>query len=242
MLRLASFVTTAECAAAEKPSPPYSGGRIIPKKPCSRRNAHTGSGRSPCCSISHSSSIPHRRSTGPSRNRRSASESGFGRNASSADQSGRPEKSWPSKPTVPASSAMRSVSPMRGSSGAMRGSRDAVTRRRRSAGTPSASAAAPSTTAPPITSARGAPPPARTARKPAAPSVQAARPRPRWSSASAMPAPTTRARRTFMGAPVAGAVGRTARPGPGRRARRQRRADSARMSAGRRPGGDPLRA
>src|SRR5207253_4813726 len=42
----ASLTTTCECANAEKPSPPYSFGMIIPRKPLSLMYCQTGCGRS----------------------------------------------------------------------------------------------------------------------------------------------------------------------------------------------------
>ena len=66
--------------------------------------------------MSHSSVIRHSVSQGPSRKAcSSAVSSGFGCD-SSWFQSGLPENSSPSKPTVPDSSAVRSVSDSGGSS------------------------------------------------------------------------------------------------------------------------------
>ncbi len=115
ILRLESFVTTAELASAENPRPPYSSGMIIPKNLFSLMKRQASGGRSPSRSTFHSSTIPHSSSTGPSRNARSRALRGFRSNSRSFFQSGFPEKSSPSHQTVPASSAIRSVSPMRGS-------------------------------------------------------------------------------------------------------------------------------
>ena len=66
--------------------------------------------------MSQSSVIRHSSSQGPSRKAcSSAVSSGFG-SLSNWSQSGLPENSWPSKPTVPDSSAVRSVSDSGGSS------------------------------------------------------------------------------------------------------------------------------
>ena len=103
----------------------------MPKKRSRRRNAQVSSERSPVCVISQSSRRAHNSSTGPARNACSASDSGFARNANSAGQSGAPENSSPSQPTLPASSATRSVSPSRGRSLATRGMSGRVIQRRR---------------------------------------------------------------------------------------------------------------
>ena len=107
----AIFCSTAECASAEKPRPPYSFGMIMPKNFFFLRKSQVSGVRSArSCVISQSSIMRQSSSTGPSRNACSSTESvGFGC-ASSFDQSGLPLKSSPSKPTVPASSAICSVS------------------------------------------------------------------------------------------------------------------------------------
>ena len=89
---------------------------IRPKKRCSRRNAHTGSGSRRCVSqISQSSTRRHNSSTGPSRKACSSSLS-LGAGTLSRDfQRGRPENSSASHQTVPASSASCSVVDRRGS-------------------------------------------------------------------------------------------------------------------------------
>ena len=135
-LRLASLVTTAECAAAENPNPPNSSGMIMPKKPWRFMRSHASGERSPLCTTSHSLIMAQSSSTGPSRNARSRSDSGWGVKRRSFSQSGLPEKRSPSHQTVPASSATRSVSPIRGSSGLTRRMTQEVTTRRRSGRTP----------------------------------------------------------------------------------------------------------
>ena len=44
--RVLIFCTTSECACAEKPSPPYSFGMIMPRNPRSLMNCQTFGGRS----------------------------------------------------------------------------------------------------------------------------------------------------------------------------------------------------
>ena len=116
-LRLDSFITTAECAAAENPRPPYSLGMIIPKKPFRlMKLPHLGRQVLCRCSICHSSSIAHSsvdRTVDEGLLLRRSARAGLKR--SSLAQSGLPENRSPSHQTVPASSAMRSVSPIRGS-------------------------------------------------------------------------------------------------------------------------------
>src|SRR5919206_90292 len=59
--RVESFITTAECASALKPKPPYCFGMIIPRKPLSLTNCQTCGGRSwRSCVISQSSLIAQR--------------------------------------------------------------------------------------------------------------------------------------------------------------------------------------
>src|SRR5260221_7483391 len=135
-LRLASFVTTALCAAAEKPRPPYDSGMIMPKNRFSLMKRQASEERSCAFSTSHSSIMVHSVWTGPSRNARSFSDNGRGSNSRSLRHAGSPEKSSPSHQTVPASSAVRSVSLMRGSTrDTTRMSRALIVRVRR-AGTP----------------------------------------------------------------------------------------------------------
>ena len=71
-LRLAIRVITALWAAAEKPSPPYSPGMIMPKKPCYFMKSQTAGGRSPFRWASQSSIIRQSSTTGPSRKARSS--------------------------------------------------------------------------------------------------------------------------------------------------------------------------
>src|SRR5437867_1521031 len=141
-LRLEILVTTAELAIAENPSPPYSSGMIIPKNFFSLMNRHASGARSPSRSTFHSSTMPQSSSTGPSRKARSRALSGLRWKSRSFFQSGRPEKSSPSHQTVPASSAIRSVSPMRGSARASARMTKGVTVCRRPAGIRSTTAAA----------------------------------------------------------------------------------------------------
>jgi hypothetical protein len=67
-LRVEIFVTISVCAKAEKPSPPYDFGMMMPRKPFSRMNFQTSGGRSMRLWVmSHSLSMPQSSSTGPSR-------------------------------------------------------------------------------------------------------------------------------------------------------------------------------
>ena len=93
-------------------------------------------GRSPSLVMVGRSSIAQSSSTGPSRKACSRSESGRGTNRRSLRQSGLPENRSRSYQTVPASRAIRSVSPRTGSSGPMCRMTDWLTSRRRSAGRP----------------------------------------------------------------------------------------------------------
>ena len=106
-----SFCSTAECASAENCMPPYCFGMIMPKKRCFLMKSQISGGRSASSwVICQSSIIAQSSSTGPSRKACSSTlSSGFGCFSSSL-QSGLPENSSPSKPTVPASSAVCSVS------------------------------------------------------------------------------------------------------------------------------------
>ncbi len=108
---VASFCNTAECASAENCRPPYCFGMIMPKKRFFLMKSHTFGGRSASsCVICQSSIMPHSSSTGPSMKACSSTlSSGFGCLSNSC-QSGLPENNSPSKPTVPASSAVCSVS------------------------------------------------------------------------------------------------------------------------------------
>ncbi len=108
---LATFCSTAECASAENSRPPYFFGMIMPKNLFFLMKSQTSGGRSASSwVICQSSSMAHSSSTGPSRKAcSSADSSGFGWPCN-CDQSGLPENSSPSKPTVPASSAVCSVS------------------------------------------------------------------------------------------------------------------------------------
>ncbi len=66
-LRVEILVTISECAKAEKPRPPKDFGMMIPRKPLSRMNFHASGARSMrSWLMSHSSSMPHSSSTGPS--------------------------------------------------------------------------------------------------------------------------------------------------------------------------------
>ena len=107
----ASFWITLWFISAEKPRPPYSFGMFRPKNFSRLTNAHISGGRSARTWVmSQSSTMRHSCSHGPSRYACSSAVScGFGCDSSSR-QSGLPENSWPSKPTVPDSSAVRSVS------------------------------------------------------------------------------------------------------------------------------------
>src|SRR4029078_6705861 len=109
-LRVESFITTSECPKAEKPSPPYFLGMIMPRKPLSFMYCQTLGGRSRSSCVTYQSlTIRHSSSTGPSRKAFSSADSvGFGY-ASSFFQSGLPLKSSASHHTVPASIASRSV-------------------------------------------------------------------------------------------------------------------------------------
>ena len=106
-----SFWITLWLASAEKPRPPYSFGTIIPKNLFFLMNSHISGGRSARTWVmSQSSIIRHSSLHGPSRKAcSSAVSAGFG-SVNSLSQSGLPENSSPSKPTVPDSSAVRSVS------------------------------------------------------------------------------------------------------------------------------------
>jgi hypothetical protein len=112
----ASLAMTRECAVAEKPSPPYSFGMIMPKNLCFLRYSQISGGRSArTWVISQSLVMRQTSSTGPSRKACSAAvRVGLGC-ASSCFHCGMPENSSPSKPTVPASSAVFSVSESCGS-------------------------------------------------------------------------------------------------------------------------------
>ena len=107
----ASFWMTLWWPSAEKPRPPYSFGMIIPKNLFFFRYSHTCGSRSAWTwVVSQSLVILQTSSTGPSRKACSSAVSvGFGC-ASRSAHFGAPEKSSPSKPTVPASSAVFSVS------------------------------------------------------------------------------------------------------------------------------------
>ncbi len=75
-LLLASFTSTQECAYAENSSPPYFFGMIIAKKPFCFRYSQTWGGRSARRWVmSHSSSMRHSSSQGPSTNACSSAES-----------------------------------------------------------------------------------------------------------------------------------------------------------------------
>jgi hypothetical protein len=113
----ASFWMTLWFISAEKPRPPYSFGMIRPKNLLRLMKSHSSGGRSARTWVmSQSSVIRHSSSHGPSRKACSSAVScGFGR-VSNWFQSGSPENSWPSKPTVPDSSAVRSVSDSGGNS------------------------------------------------------------------------------------------------------------------------------
>ena len=130
---------TAELAAAENPSPPNDSGMINPKKRWRLRNDQMSGGRSPSLVVVGRSSIAQSSSTGPSRKACSRSESGRGTNWSNLRQSGVPENRSRSHQTVPASSAIRSVSPITGNSGAIRLMTDRLTILRRRAGRPNTS-------------------------------------------------------------------------------------------------------
>jgi hypothetical protein len=117
-LRELTFVTTDELAIAEKPSPPYSSGMIIPMKPFCLMKSKISGEIPPSWWTFQSSIFRHSSSHGPSRKLRSFGESGFGSNSRSFFQSGAPEKSSASHQTVPASSAVFSVSLIRGKIGA----------------------------------------------------------------------------------------------------------------------------
>ena len=126
---------TCECANAEKPSPPYSFGMIIPRNPCSLINCHSASGRSfSSWVISQSSHNRHNSSTGPSRN---SCSSWFNRGcgvASSFSHAGFPLNSSPSHQTVPASSASCSVCETFGNTRRNQSSNRSEIRLRRNAG------------------------------------------------------------------------------------------------------------
>ncbi len=88
----------------------------MPKKRCSRMKAQTSGGRSArSWLISHVRSMPHSSSTGPSMKACSSSVSSSQGVASNSCQSGLPENSWPSQPTVPACMAAASESDKLGS-------------------------------------------------------------------------------------------------------------------------------
>ncbi len=106
-----SFCSTAECASAENCRPPYCLGMIMPKKRFFLMKSQISGGRSASSwVICQSSIIPQSSSTGPSRKACSSTLSSGRGCRSSSCQSGLPENSSPSKPTVPASSAVCSVS------------------------------------------------------------------------------------------------------------------------------------
>ena len=131
VLRLPILVMTAEWAAAENPSPPYDSGMINPKNLWCLRSAQMSGGRSPSMVIVGRSSMAQSSSTGPLRKACSRSESGCGTNWSNFRQSGVPENRSRSHQTVPASRAIRSVSPNTGSSGPIRRMTDRLTSLRR---------------------------------------------------------------------------------------------------------------
>ena len=113
----ASFWMTLWFISAEKPRPPYSFGMFRPKNLLRLMYSHNSGGRSARTWVmSQSSVIRHSVSQGPSRNACSSAVScGFGK-SSNWFHAGLPENSSPSKPTVPDSSAVRSVSDSGGSS------------------------------------------------------------------------------------------------------------------------------
>ena len=93
-LRVESLRITAECAAAEKPSPPYSLGMIMPRKPFALMKSQISSGiRCSSKLIRQSSAIRQSVSPGPSRKACSSADSRACGVASSARQSGSPENS-----------------------------------------------------------------------------------------------------------------------------------------------------
>ena len=110
-LREAILPRIRDCAWAENPNPPCFFEMSMPRKPCSATRDQILSGISRrSWRISQSSRLRQSSSVGPSRKARSSSVSVIGATDLSFDQSGSPEKSSASHPTVPASSASFSVS------------------------------------------------------------------------------------------------------------------------------------
>ena len=126
-------------AWAEKPSPPCSFEISIPRNPCRFTNVQISPGISFSLKrMCQSSIIRHNSSVGPSRNACSSRVSTIGGTDLSLAQSGLPENSSASKPTVPASSACCSVSDTLGRMPLTRWKAGSITRLRRSAGIDSA--------------------------------------------------------------------------------------------------------
>ena len=95
-----------DCACAEKPRPPCSFEMSMPRKPRDLTKSQILSGISRCAWRTCQSSImPHSSSVGPSRKACSSGVRTMGAMERSLSQSGVPENSSASKPTVPASSA-----------------------------------------------------------------------------------------------------------------------------------------
>src|SRR5690606_36919551 len=112
----ASSWITLWLASAEKPRPPYSLGTIMPKNLLVLMNSHISGGRAARTWVmSQSLVIAQTCSHGPSRNACSSADSLGAGWSSNTLQSGLPENNSPSKPTVPASNATRSVSDSGGS-------------------------------------------------------------------------------------------------------------------------------
>ncbi len=152
----------------------------MPKKRCSLMNVQISGGRSRCCCTSQSLIRRHSSSTGPSRKACSSALGALIRKSSSFCQGGMPANRSASHHTVPASSAMRSVSPRRGRTLAKAGMMKRETTCRRSVGRPNSAASATSAIRQAANSAGCATP---VRRQPAsntpAPASQAKKPRPR---------------------------------------------------------------
>lgn len=129
-------VTTVEFASAPKPRPPYDSGMMIPMNFFFLMKSQASGERSPrwCTSWSSTSAMSSR--TSLSTNACSRAESGFGANASMRAKFGAPEKSSASHQTVPASSAVRSVSLILGKMRASARITGGVTTARRSGARP----------------------------------------------------------------------------------------------------------
>ena len=132
-----------DCACAENPKPPCSLEMSMPRKPCFLTKSQISSG------TSHSvwrtcqpSMMRHSSSVGPSRKACSSGVSTMGAMDLSLSQSGSPENSSASKPTVPASSACASVSETVGSVPRTSLKAGAISAARRTCGMASAAKAA----------------------------------------------------------------------------------------------------